>query len=152
MNTFELNPGEEDERKRKSEDLQRKLEATLQNAKTAEFDQNEAKKDQLQDLIEEAKGVPIQVQRMSQQDAQAIRESQERQESVVIQQRRKIGAFMGWISTTIGGIFQKKEKRTTQCDNYGHVAPAQWGEGFPKCVKCGTEITSKDMLRGSSAR
>lgn len=152
MSGFELHPGEEDEKRLKAEKLQEQLKATLQNAKTANYPpENDPKRDMLEDLLLDAKGAPIEVQRLSVEDAQAIRENQSKQNSIVVQQRRKVGSFLSWLSNTIGGIFHKVDYKK-QCDNYGHIAPDTWGEGFPKCVQCGTEITSKDMLRGSSAR
>ena len=73
-------------------------------------------------------------------------------ESDVIHYRRKIGEFMNCMYSAIASIFTKKEKCKSRCELYGHIQPETWEGLYPKCLDCGTEITSSDMLRKAVTR
>jgi len=150
--TYNLNPGEEDERQMKATRLEQELKAKLASAKTVEIIPNDPEKlEALHKLMTNVQGEPVQVQKMTTDEADVLRRTDERQHSIVVQQRRSMERFLGGFFTAIQSIFTKTEKSKTQCDNYGHVAPSdgKWQGAYPKCQRCGIDITSPEMLRKS---
>ncbi len=150
--TFNLNPGDEDEFETKAKRMEEELKAKLSSAKTVEIiPEDPAKLEALHRLMMQAQGEPIQVQKMTTQEAEVLRRTDEKQHSAVVRQKRTMDRFLGGFISGIQSLFHKSGKAKSQCDNYGHVAPAdgKWEGAYPVCLRCGIDITSPDMLRKS---
>ncbi|HEY9869713.1 MAG TPA: hypothetical protein V6D08_11150 [Candidatus Obscuribacterales bacterium] len=113
---------------------------------------DQADPDVLRDLIQQSRGVPLNVQRITSQEVQALKVKQRKEDNPVVAITRAFTGFFSGIFSAIGGIFAGPVKKKTQCDIYGHVRPKDWDGSYPTCVNCGIEITSEDMLRGATAK
>jgi hypothetical protein len=152
---FNIDPGEQERRKSYLDQMQSQLERTLAAAKTADMGLADAEKDQqLRQIVEESQPEIVEVEKLTAEGAEAIRESHGRTDSTLVRQQRKVAGFLGWLASTVEGLFAKKEKRKTQCENYGHNFPwgTKWEGPHPKCLDCGAEILSADQLRKASSK
>ena len=150
--TYNLNPGEEEERQLRLNRMEQELKAKLASAKTVEIIPSDPEKlEALHRLMTNVQGEPAQVQKMTTEEAEVLRRTDERQHSIAVQQKRTMDRFFGGFIAAIQSMFIKTEKSKTQCDNYGHVAPSdgKWAGAYPKCLRCGIDITSPEMLRKS---
>ncbi|GEM_PF-2216984 len=92
------------------------------------------------------------VQKITGTEIGSLKESAHKKESPAVRLVQLFSATLSHLAAALAGIFFKP-KTTTQCDMYGHIAPASgWSGEFPRCTRCGREITSQDQLRSSSAR
>lgn len=150
--TYNLDPGQEDEFELRAKRMEEELKSKLSTAKTVEIvPEDPAKLEALHKLMMQAQGEPVQVQKMTTEEADVLRRTDQKQQSVVVAQKRTMDRFFGGIFAAIQSIFHKSEKAKSQCDNYGHVAPAdgKWQGAYPTCQRCGIQITSPEMLRKS---
>lgn len=114
-----------------------------------------AEPDVLRDLVQQARGVPLDVQRITGTEIKSLRSTHQKVSATNVAVTRAVSGFWGGIFHAIGSLFSfgGSRKKVTQCDNYGHVLPkGSWDGPYPRCTNCGTEITSEDMIRGSQAR
>jgi len=111
--------------------------------------------DVLRDLVQQARGVPLDVQKITGQEIRTLRTTSRKESTTGVALTRAFTGLFSGIFAAIGGLFSfgGGRKRTTQCDIYGHVRPkGAWEGTYPRCVNCGVDITSEDMLRGSTAK
>jgi hypothetical protein len=96
---------------------------------------------------------PLDVQKLTTQEIRALRVQTEKEASFFVGILRIIQGFFGAIFRILLAPFHGNDmKRSSQCDIYGHVVEGTWGGGFPKCAKCGQDVTSPDQLRGSTPK
>lgn len=109
--------------------------------------------DMLRDLVQQSRGVPLSVQRITSAEVQSLKVTQRKEDNPAVAFIRAIsGCFAGFFHA-IGAVFSGSSKKKTQCDIYGHVRPkSTWDGIYPTCVNCGIEITSEDMLRKATAK
>jgi hypothetical protein len=109
--------------------------------------------DVLRDLVQQARGIPLDVQHITSSELKALRTTSQKASKVNVSFTRAIANFFGGIFGGILGLFAPPVQRKSQCQMYGHVRPSgSWSGPYPKCAECGTVITSEDELRGSSAK
>lgn len=148
---FDINPdASNDHHLNKLEKLETELEEKLAKAKTADFgDLNLENTERLQQIVEEIQPPPPEIEKMTEKELEAVRQAHIKGESLEVQQKRKIIGFLGWISSTLEGLFTVKARSKTLCELYGHDLPKgrNWNTDFPECPHCGTIIKDKDMLR-----
>jgi len=152
---FSIDPNADDQRKAQMERMQQQLERTLAAAKTADMGSiDEEKNQQLRHIVEESQPELVEVEKMTSEEMEAIRQTHGRANSGLVAQQRKVAGFLGWLTSTVEGLFAKKERRTTQCELYGHTLPwgTKWGGPHPKCLDCGVEIISAEQLRKASVQ
>lgn len=90
------------------------------------------------------------VQRITNPEIEALRQSSLKGNSDQVKAKQKVNSFVQNITQTLGGLFNSS-KKVTMCDNYGHIAPANWFGDFPNCTECGKQINAQSELRKSSA-
>jgi hypothetical protein len=135
--------------------MQQKLERTLAAAKTADMgNADEEKNQQFRQIVEESQPEQVEVEKMTAEEVESIRQTHGRANTNLVAQQRKVAGFLGWLTSAVEGLFAKKDKRTTQCELYGHTLPwgSNWNGPHPKCLDCGAEITSAEQLRKSSVQ
>jgi hypothetical protein len=149
-------PGEFDLDPVKGEPVNLELEQRLLSHEAAEDDQSRKRTlhdpRKFEELMKERMAQIQQpdVQKITNQEMDALRSSGARSNSSDVVAKQKMNAFLQNVSTTLGGLFSSQKKQT-MCENYGHIAPAHWRGDFPKCTECGKQIMSQSELRKSSA-
>jgi hypothetical protein len=109
--------------------------------------------DVLRDLVQQARGVPLDVQHITGSEIKALRTTSQKASKVNVSFTRAIANFFGGIIGGIFSIFAAPVQKKSQCQMYGHVRPSGgWSGPYPKCVECGAAITCEEDLRGSSAK
>jgi hypothetical protein len=109
--------------------------------------------DVLRDLVQQARGVPLDVQHITGSEIKALRTTSQKATQVNVSFARAIANFFGGIFGGIMGMFAAPVQKRNQCQMYGHIRPnGGWSGPYPKCVECGAAITSEEDLRGSSAK
>lgn len=98
-----------------------------------------------------AKHQTAEVQKLTNPQIGSLKTAAVKSDSDAVRAKRGINAFVQNITSAFGGLFQTREKKVPMCENYGHIAPAQWSGAFPNCVECGKQIKSQSELRKSSA-
>ena len=107
--------------------------------------------DALRDLVQQARKVPLSVQRITSTEIKALKVTGERQQAVKASLGRMIAGFFSGIIAGIGGLFAGPvKKKFTTCEQVGHVVPKTWGGEFPRCEDCGAIVDSPDQLRSAS--
>lgn len=109
--------------------------------------------DPLHELVLQARKAPPDVQRITTQQIKALRVTTEKEAGASVSFFRAIQGFFSGIFGALAGLFHRDTyKPSQQCEIYGHVVPQGWHGAYPKCEKCGAEVTSPDQLRGSSQK
>jgi len=109
--------------------------------------------DLLRNLVQQSRGVPLNVQRITTQELKALKTTARKEAGIGVSITRSICGVFGGIFTALGSVFSARTKKPSQCQLYGHVIQkGGWTGVYPKCIHCGTEITSEDQLKGTSAR
>jgi hypothetical protein len=109
--------------------------------------------DVLRDLVQQARGVPLDVQHITGSEIKALRTTSQKAAKVNVSFTRGVANFFGGFFHGIFAMFAPPVQKKSQCQMYGHVRPsAGWSGAYPKCVECGANITKEEDLRGSSAK
>ncbi len=109
--------------------------------------------DVLRDLVQQARGVPLDVQRITGTEIRSLKTTGQRSSSVNVSFTRMISGFFSGLFGGLIGLFSPPSQKKNQCAMYGHVRPkGGWAGNLPHCEDCGAEIHSEDDLRGSTAR
>ena len=109
--------------------------------------------DVLRDLVNQSRGLPLDVQHITGTEIKALRNTHERASAANVGMARAFASFFSGLFGGLFALFSPPVQKKSQCQMYGHVRPAGgWTGVYPKCVECGANITSESDLRGSSAR
>src|SRR5690349_2730008 len=80
--------------------------------------------DVLRDLVQQSRGVPADVQRITGTEIKSLRTTSQTAAAVNVSMTR---GFMGFFASLFGGLFAlfaPPTKKRSQCDMYGHLRPS----------------------------
>jgi len=152
---FQMDPDAEDQRKIQMEKMESDLKKRLASARTADFGlANDDNTERLKQIVADNQPVKPEIEKMSETEAEALRQSGKKQQSAIVKQQQKVAGFMGWLSSIVVGLFSGKGNHQSQCEIYGHNIPygQKWDGPFPRCKNCNIEITTPDMLRTATPK
>jgi len=105
--------------------------------------------DLLRQIVQQSRGAPLNVQRITSTEIKALKVTSDRQAKVSASFSRRVIRLFQDLLQSVTGVFAREEQHRSQCDIYGHVIKEGWRGDFPKCFKCGQQVTDLSQLRGS---
>ncbi len=109
--------------------------------------------DLLREIVQQSRKQPLDVQRMTTQEIRALKVTSEFETLAGVSIRRQVQRFFSGLLSGLTGLFSRhNNEHKNQCAIYGHVVLEGWTGPYPKCDKCGAQVTSADQLRGTAPK